>query len=300
MSNIVRAPRPESNYYILDKRISEDSRLGWAARGLLIYLLGKPDNWEVSAQNLINQTENAAVASGRDAVYALLKQLMAAGYLRKVTARSEAGQVASVTYQIGEIPFPDNPEVAQLTAQPETAQPHPANPTQTKNDSKQESKASKTDDDSSGAKPAKPKPEKKPKPKPTDGFEAFWEAYPRRVGKENALKAYSTARSGKPQTKTASAVPPATAEEIMAGLEAWGQVWEFKQTGLEFIPHASTWLNQRRFTDDLRGEIEHAKRGNNRPGSHASTDRLESGLRALMGTPEQGQDGGGGPDLFGF
>lgn len=49
--NIRRAPRPKSNFYLLDKRISEDRRLSWAARGLLIPLLGKPDNL-VSIQEL--------------------------------------------------------------------------------------------------------------------------------------------------------------------------------------------------------------------------------------------------------
>ncbi|RQY86714.1 hypothetical protein [Burkholderia stagnalis] len=33
---IIRAPRPTSAFYILDRRISEDRRLSWAARGLLI------------------------------------------------------------------------------------------------------------------------------------------------------------------------------------------------------------------------------------------------------------------------
>ena len=34
--SVVRGPRPESNWYALDKRISEDTRLTWAARGLLV------------------------------------------------------------------------------------------------------------------------------------------------------------------------------------------------------------------------------------------------------------------------
>lgn len=37
--SIIRGPRPESNWYALDKRIIEDTRLTWAARGLLVFLL---------------------------------------------------------------------------------------------------------------------------------------------------------------------------------------------------------------------------------------------------------------------
>lgn len=34
---ITRAPRPTSNFYLLDKAISEDKRLGWAARNRFPY-----------------------------------------------------------------------------------------------------------------------------------------------------------------------------------------------------------------------------------------------------------------------
>lgn len=80
--SIIRAPRPDNNFYMLDKRISEDKRLGWAARGLLIYLLGKPDNWRVSVPALIAETNGAGFKTGRDGVYRILKELAGAGYVR--------------------------------------------------------------------------------------------------------------------------------------------------------------------------------------------------------------------------
>lgn len=80
--SIIRAPRPTSNFYMLDKRISEDKRLGWAARGLLIYLLGKPDNWQVSIPALIKETAGAGFKTGRDGVYRILQELADVGYVR--------------------------------------------------------------------------------------------------------------------------------------------------------------------------------------------------------------------------
>ena len=50
--SIKRAPRPETRYVVLNKDMTENQRLSWEARGLLSYLLGKPDNWVVSIQNL--------------------------------------------------------------------------------------------------------------------------------------------------------------------------------------------------------------------------------------------------------
>jgi hypothetical protein len=81
---IIREPRPDSNFYILDKRISEDERLSWAARGMLIFLLGKPDHWRVSIEALINCTAGAGQRqSGKTAVYAIINELLNVGYLRR-------------------------------------------------------------------------------------------------------------------------------------------------------------------------------------------------------------------------
>lgn len=130
--SIRRAPRPESNFYVLDKRISEDTRLSWAARGLLVYLLGKPDHWQVSVQHLINQTKAAAKRTGRDGTYGLLKELEIAGYLRR-TQQREAGTFGHTDYIVSEVPHTESPH----TGLPYTAQPYPANPTQVSTEVKQ-------------------------------------------------------------------------------------------------------------------------------------------------------------------
>ncbi len=78
---IIRSARPESNFYLLDKTISEDKKLSWAARGLLIFLLGKPDNWRVSVEYLSQQTNESAKKTGKQGVYSLLDELIAVGYV---------------------------------------------------------------------------------------------------------------------------------------------------------------------------------------------------------------------------
>ncbi len=135
---IIRAPRPESHFYVLDKRISEDRRLSWAARGLLIYILGKPDNWRISISALINEVAGSAKPSGRDATYALLDELIKAGYVRREQARGRDGKVSGVTYVVFEAPspLPAQPDTANPplpdephTEKPDTEMPHAANPT---------------------------------------------------------------------------------------------------------------------------------------------------------------------------
>lgn len=125
---IVRGPRPQNNFYLLDKEISEDSRLSWAARGLLIFLLGKPDHWQVSPSALVNETQSSGKPTGRDGVYSLLSELRDAGYLTRIQARAADGSMGQVSYLVSESP---------LTEKPETVKPDTANPTQVSIDKKQ-------------------------------------------------------------------------------------------------------------------------------------------------------------------
>ncbi|MGU7882134.1 hypothetical protein ACV22Y_19950 [Burkholderia sp. AW50-3] len=133
---IQRAARPQSNFYILDKAISEDRRLSWAARGMLVYLLGKPDGWRVSRTALVNETEGTRAHTRRDGVLAILAELIDAGYITRHAARGEAGKLAGYDYLVSEIPAlpcTDQPD----TAQPGTAQPDTANPPLVSTDVKQ-------------------------------------------------------------------------------------------------------------------------------------------------------------------
>ena len=73
--SIIRLPRRD-RYAVISSACIEDKRLSWEARGLLIYLLSKKDNWQVKIKDLINQTKDClGVRSGRDKVYKVLKEL---------------------------------------------------------------------------------------------------------------------------------------------------------------------------------------------------------------------------------
>jgi uncharacterized protein YdaU (DUF1376 family) len=70
-------------------------------------------------------------------------------------------------------------------------------------------------------------------------FDAFWKAYPRKVGKQAALKAWRKLRPG-----------PELAERILEAVAAQkrGEAW--RRDGGQFIPHPTTWLNQGRWDDE--------------------------------------------------
>lgn len=69
----------------------------------------------------------------------------------------------------------------------------------------------------------------------SNDFEAFWQRYPRKVGKLAALKAYQ------------KALTVAMPDEILAGLEEYRK---HLPDDVQFIAHASSWLNAGRWMDD--------------------------------------------------
>jgi hypothetical protein len=122
MSNtIVRAPR-RHRFVIIDQRAIEDTRLSWAARGLLGYLLSRPDDWRVLINDLRKRGD-----LGRDGVYRLLRELREAGYVRFVRARDRHGRIRGGTYLVREIATSPHPELPD-TVEPDTAVPDPVNP----------------------------------------------------------------------------------------------------------------------------------------------------------------------------
>lgn len=81
---IIRTPRPD-RYAIVPMPAVENRNLSWKARGLLAYLLSRPDNWRTSSQHLAQIGPD-----GRDAVRTGLDELVQAGYLIR-HRRQDAG-----------------------------------------------------------------------------------------------------------------------------------------------------------------------------------------------------------------
>ena len=83
------------------------------------------------------------------------------------------------------------------------------------------------------------------------GFEAFWKAYPRKVGKPAARGAWKAAvKKASPVGKEPSTENLFEAPRVIAGLERWKQTEQWQKEGGQFIPYPATFLNQRRWEDD--------------------------------------------------
>lgn len=116
MSSNIRRCRRQTNFTMISNVGLEDKRLSWKAKGLLAYLLSKPDDW------LVIGTHLAGVGpDGRDAVATGLLELEACGYLVRKTLRDETGRFVHESeiydepifadYPITDNPTSDNPAV---------------------------------------------------------------------------------------------------------------------------------------------------------------------------------------------
>lgn len=73
-----------------------------------------------------------------------------------------------------------------------------------------------------------------------EGFPSFWQAYPRKVAKAAALKAWGKLR---PDAALQAA--------ILHGLAGATRSEQWQRDGGAYVPHPATWLNGRRWEDEL-------------------------------------------------
>jgi len=78
-------------------------------------------------------------------------------------------------------------------------------------------------------------------------FENFWSQYPRKIGKLTAKRSWEKLSLDNQQ-------------KALEAIVEHRKYWAAKGTDWEFIPHASTWLNQERFEDELVIEQKENKR----------------------------------------
>lgn len=100
-TSIFRIKKRDCPFVQIDKAIFEEPRLSWKAKGLLGYLLSRPDDWRVILADLVKRSRD-----GKGAVQSAMKELAAAGYARRRKIRAVGGKLAGETWFIFEEPLP--------------------------------------------------------------------------------------------------------------------------------------------------------------------------------------------------
>lgn len=130
---IFRAAHGEENpYFMMLRTTAQDSSLSFEARGLISYLLSKPNDWEISETDLRH-----AGKVGRDKMKKLIAELVGGGYMVKDQPHDDApdtkGRFLQNVYILYETPKTTTQE--PLTEKPLTALPLTAKPQEHNKDS---------------------------------------------------------------------------------------------------------------------------------------------------------------------
>lgn len=73
-----------NNYTTINNTGLNDANLTWKAKGILAYLLSKPDDWKCQVNDLIKKSKD-----GRDSIYSGLRELRENGYMVKRPIKNE-------------------------------------------------------------------------------------------------------------------------------------------------------------------------------------------------------------------
>lgn len=249
MSEVMRVEKSR-NYTVMSNYHLTDLRLSLKAIGLLSKILSLPDGWDYTVIGLTK-----ICTEGKAAVATAIKELEAAGYIERRQLRRPDGSFGGTEYVVHEAPITENrssadgQSISPITDFPSADNPSADNPT-TDNRPQLNTNISSTKLLNTNIPPIVPqKPKGKgrrehkeqPDWKP-ERFKSFWEAYPRGESKQAAINAWDKLKP----------------DDIMLGEMARGLLKQLKSEqwlGGIGIPYASTWLNQRRWTDEVKAPI---------------------------------------------
>ena len=209
--SIIRSPRLESNFSVISNSVIRDSRLSYRARGVLLEILSRPDNWRVSGDSLAR-----AGKEGRDAILTALKELRDCGYIRTVVERLPNGTFETKNFVFDTpqdvVPNPGNPTTVSVGS-PNPGKPNPGKPKSDNQGSLEELSKKNLD---------------------INQFDDFWKIYPLKVAKQAAIKAYQ------------KAILHTSPEIIIKGAQKYATDPNRVDA---YTAHPATWLNAHRWLD---------------------------------------------------
>ncbi len=115
----------DNPFVMVDRRPVENPEMSFKAKGILTYLLSRPDNWEVNLPDLLKHSTD-----GADSIRTGLRELRKAGHARLVPHRNEARQVVKWVYEVYEQQIPQDQRDSlgkRKQPKPDRENPHLAN-----------------------------------------------------------------------------------------------------------------------------------------------------------------------------
>lgn len=244
-----------SDYTVMSNYHLKDRQLSLKAKGLLSLILSLPDDWNYTIGGLV-----AICLEKESAVKSALSELKDGGYLEinKIAPNKENGGRYEYIYNIYEQPREkQKKEFQEVEKQPLEIQQIENNPLykRTNKSNTNKSNTNKSNkDNNSGNVSCDDTTDDTPYAKPNieEEFETLWKLYPRKLGKTNALKAYTKAR------KKADIF-----DLVKTGIENYKNQIKREKIKTEFIKHGSTWFNNECWNDEYGDDSNGQNNGNN-------------------------------------
>ena len=217
---IIRTPRKERNFTVLSNSVCLDYRLSMKALGMLVRLLSRPDNWKTNSECLARE-----FGVGRDQIRNILNELQEFGYMQLVKSQNELGQWSSVWYVFDEA----NEQITTT----EKVVPKPENQGLGKPCFGVSGPITRTDLTRTDNKPLL---FQFPVKQENEKFIQFWQIYPRKTNKSYAQKVFLKLNPS---------------DELFLVILKSLQKYPFSKDQ-QYIPHPSTWLNNKRWEDEIQ------------------------------------------------
>jgi hypothetical protein len=207
---------------------ARDGRLGYKARGLLLYLHSHSDGYELSLAQIIRDSTD-----GKHAVHTGLGELEEAGYLTRLRGRDDDGRWGEVDYVLAD-PFDTEGRIISSLPAKDQQETRQSGLSAADNPQRVIRSIEDNRENTTG--------EHQPPPTPRRGaveaeelFDAFWKEYPKKVGKDAARRAW------------AKALKRTDAHKIIDVVERY----PFDHARLRYEKDPATWLNAGCWEDDL-------------------------------------------------
>lgn len=244
MANIGRK-RKKNGFTQISNTMLEDERLSWRAKGILSYMLSRPDNWKINKTDLYKKGKE-----GRDAMQNALNELKELGYLHIYSVKDDKGQIETWIWEYDDMPFLPTILKNQMTEKPQetgqnvevsqtTENPLSGEPTFWDSSTYNNTDLNNTDYNNNKSKEIKKELSISPKMLENE-FDQLWNMYPRKIGRKKACDAFKKARK----------VKKIPYETIQNGLYRYLRYLEQQETEEQFIMHGSTWFNQEKWQDE--------------------------------------------------
>ena len=210
--HFINKSKLKDKFATVPNSIIQNFGLSLDARGMLIYLLSLPSTWRLNITDLCKKNN-----IGRDKCYKIIKQLIDFKYIIRKQSRQKSGKIINYDYFIF-----DTPQSHEIQLLPE--KPYPEKPYTENQDTYKRNNNIKTHNINMS--------------KNDKEFEQFWLLWKRKEKKSVAQKSFNIA------------LKEVDIDLLLKKTKEFNVELEKNKTEKNFIPLASSWLNQKRWEDE--------------------------------------------------